>query len=85
MSEELLDEADRILIATVDTAIEVGLARTFTTPAGHVVRVEDLGEVWVKLAVFRGGFPTGETLDLPRDIRRIAIATAELRRRGAVT
>lgn len=79
-TDELFDEADRILIATVDTALEVGLGRTFDTPAGHTCRVVTIEAPWVEIEVMRHGTPTGERLALPMDIRRIATATALARR-----
>jgi hypothetical protein len=80
MTDALFDEADRIIIAAVDTAIEVGLGRTFDTPAGQTVRVTALEEKWVTLEPMVGGVPTGEVLHLPRDIRRIAVGIALARR-----
>lgn len=78
--DELFDEADRIIIAAVDTAIEVGVGRTFSTPSGQTVRVSALEDKWVTLHPMVNGIPTGEELHLPRDIRRIAVATALARR-----
>jgi hypothetical protein len=79
MSEKVeLDEADRLLIALIDTAIEVGTGRTFDTPAGLTVRVGELGATWVYLEVMERGVVI-ETHKLPRDIRRIAVETARLR------
>lgn len=72
-----LDEADRILIATVDTAIEVGTGRTFKTPSGQKLRVEEIGEKWVHLQVMRKGIPV-EKLVLPKKIREVAVKTANL-------
>jgi hypothetical protein len=80
MTDELFDEADRILIATVDTAIEVGVGRTFDTPAGQSVRVVALEEKWVTLIPMVHGVPTGEELHLPRDVRRIALEAKMLMR-----
>jgi hypothetical protein len=80
MTDELFDEADRIIIAAVDTAIEVGVGRTFDTPSGQTVRVDALEDKWVRLVPMVNGMETGEVLDLPRDIRRIATATALARR-----
>lgn len=73
-----LDTADEILIATVDTAIEVGTGRTFTTPAGSILRVDEIGDEWVHLEVLVGGVAR-ETLALPRKIRKIAREAALLR------
>jgi hypothetical protein len=78
--DELLDEADRIIIRTVEKANRAGVGRTFKTPAGQTVRVTAIDEKWVTMTPMVNGTPTGETLHLPRDIRRIAIATAIARR-----
>lgn len=80
MTDELFDEADRILIATVDTALRVGVGRTFDTPAGQSVRVVSIEHPWVELEPMIRGIPTGEKLALPMEIRRIATATALFRR-----
>lgn len=79
-ADDFFAEADRIIIAAVDTAIEVGVGRTFETPAGQTVRVTALEDVWVEMEVMVNGLPTGERLSLPRDIRRIAIATTQYRK-----
>lgn len=83
MADELFDEADRILIATVDTALQVGKGRTFDTPSGQSVRVVSIEAPWVELEPMLNGIPTGEKLALPMDIRRIATATALARRQIA--
>lgn len=81
MPDDLLfDEADRLLIATVRSAVDVGTGRTFETPAGQTCRVVRIESPWVELEVMVNGMPTGETLSLPLEIERIAIATAQYRR-----
>ena len=77
-AEVLLDRTDRILIDTVESAIEAGTGRTFRTPTGTRVRVAHLGDRWVRLEVMRLGIPV-ETLNLPRDIRDVARRAALLR------
>lgn len=82
---EHLAPADRVLIETLERAIEVGPGRRFTMPSGQtVVYVQSIDETYVRLRYGPGAI--GE-LTIPRAIRKAAIAQArtlaELRRQGA--